>query len=128
MIATLIDAGAGRAASMGAVLGGGGALLVPVLLITGAPLIASVTNFAVASYMALVPMFIGYVLFGFGLTKISASTATTITLSEPAVATILAVMVVGETLRLLGWVGLVLIALVLLILAFAPTNREEAAK
>lgn len=37
-----------RAASMGAVFGAGGALLIPVLLVTGAPLVASAQSFAVA--------------------------------------------------------------------------------
>ena len=72
-------AGVSRAAAMGAVFGGGGALLVPVLVATGAPLLASPQALAVAGYMALVPMFVGYVLFGHGLARVRASTATTLT-------------------------------------------------
>ncbi|BBE24585.1 hypothetical protein MN0502_34680 (plasmid) [Arthrobacter sp. MN05-02] len=116
-----------RAASMGAVFGGGGLLLMPVLLITGAPLIATTEAFLVAAYMALVPMFLGYLLFGFGLTRISASTATTVTLTEPAIAAILAVVIVGERLAAAGWIGLGIIGGALLILAFAPTNAEQPA-
>jgi DME family drug/metabolite transporter len=118
----LMRSGISRAASMGAVFGGGGLLLVPVLVGTGAPLLASGQNLAVTAYMALVPMFLGYLLFGYGLTKVSSSTATTITLTEPAIATVLAVLIVGERLTMLGWLGLVVIAAVLLILAVAPTN------
>lgn len=118
----LMSSGIGRAASMGSVFGAGGALLVPVLLLTGAPLVGSPQNLAVAGYVALVPMFLGYLIFGFGLTKVSASTATTITLTEPAIATVLAVLIVGERLGPLGWAGLCVIGLVLLILALAPTN------
>lgn len=88
---------------MGTVFGLGGALLLPVLLATGAPLLASWTNAAVGTYMALVPMFTGYVLFGWGLTHVRASTATTLTLLEPAVAAVLAVLIVGE--HLPGWGG-----------------------
>ena len=124
---SLMNRGISRAASMGAVFGIGGALLMPVLVLTGAPLLDSTTAFTVAAYMVLVPMFLGYLLFGFGLTRVSASTATTITLSEPAVATILAVLVVGEQLEILGWVGLGVIALVLVILAAAPTNTPSKA-
>lgn len=120
----LMHDGVSRAASMGAVFGGGGALLIPVLLLTGAPLIASAQAFAVAGYMALVPMFLGYLLFGYGLTRVPASTATTITLTEPAVAAILAVAIVGERLTALGWAGLGIIAAVLLILAVTPTNAD----
>lgn len=118
----LMNGGVGRAASMGAVFGGGGLLLIPVLIATGAPLIASPQAFAVASYMALVPMSLGYLLFGIGLARVSASTATTITLTEPAVATVLAVLIVGERLTTMGWVGLSVIAIVLVLLAAAPTN------
>lgn len=122
----LVGRGTGRTTAMGAVFGGGGALLLPVLLITGAPLLASPDAFAVAAYMALVPMFLGYVLFGFGLTQVSASTATTVTLTEPAVAAVLAVVVVGEDLPPVGWAGLAVIGLVLLILAAAPTTAAPA--
>jgi DME family drug/metabolite transporter len=80
----------------------------------------------VASYMALVPMFLGYLLFGIGLARVSASTATTITIAEPAVATLLAIVVVGERLTGLGWAGLAVIALVLVLLAFAPGNAATA--
>lgn len=116
----LMVVGAGRGAAMGSVFGVGGTLLIPVLLLTGAPILDSWSNVAVSAYIAVVPMFLGYVLFGYGLTTLTPSTATTVTLLEPAVAALLAVAVVGERLAPLGWVGLALIALVLLILAFTP--------
>ncbi|MFF5792373.1 DMT family transporter [Paeniglutamicibacter sp. NPDC012692] len=118
----LMDRGVGRSASMGAVFGAGGVLLLPVLFLTGAPLIATPQAFAVAAYMALVPMFLGYVLFGYGLARLGASTATTITLSEPAVAAILAVVIVGETLSPAGWSGLAIIGAALVVLAVAPAT------
>ena len=116
----LMARGIGRAASMGAVFGGGGILLMPVLALTGAPLVASREGFLVAAYLALVPMFGGYLLFGIGLARVSASTATTITLLEPAVAAILAVAVVGERLSPVGWAGLGILASALLVLTLAP--------
>lgn len=122
----LMQAGSSRGASMGAVFGLGGLTLMPVLLVTGAPLVATSEALAVAAYMALVPMFAGYVLFGFGLAKVGASTATTITLLEPAVAAVLAFVVVGERLGPLGWVGLALIGVVLVLLAFAPSATDDA--
>ncbi|MBM7366391.1 DMT family transporter [Gordonia hydrophobica] len=122
----LMSRGVARSAAMGSVFGGGGLLLLPVLVITGGPLIASTTSFAVAAYMALIPMFLGYLLFGFGLTKVSPTVATTITLTEPAVATVLAVIVVGESLSATSWVGLGLFAVVLAMLAVAPSPPEPA--
>ncbi|MEA9389755.1 EamA family transporter [Acerihabitans sp. TG2] len=96
-------------AAMGATFSAGGVLLMPVLLMTGAPLLHSWTNAGVGIYMALIPMFFGYICYGIGLARISASTATTITLLEPVVAAVLAVMLVGETLPLSGWIGIGLI-------------------
>lgn len=116
----LMLAGTGRGAAMGSVFGLGGALLIPVLLITGGPVLDSVQNVGAVAYIALVPMFLGYLLFGYGLTQLSPSTATTVTLLEPAVAALLAVVVVGERLAPAGWAGLALIGLVLVILALRP--------
>ncbi|WP_017349215.1 DMT family transporter [Pantoea sp. A4] len=105
----MMQQGTSGRAAMGATFGIGGLLLMPVLLLTGAPLLHAWVNAAVGIYMALVPMFIGYLCYGMGLARIRASTATTITLLEPVVAAILAVVWVGETLPLMGWGGIVLI-------------------
>ncbi|MFE0135510.1 DMT family transporter [Streptomyces sp. NPDC059037] len=114
-------------AAMGSVFGLGGLLLLPVLLATGAPLISSWSNAAVGTYMALVPMFAGYVLFGWGLAHVPASTATTLTLLEPAVAAVLAVLVVGERLPATGWTGIALIITCLAVLTSPPgaTRRRR---
>ncbi|MFD7774631.1 DMT family transporter [Streptomyces sp. NPDC059753] len=111
-------------AAMGAVFGLGGLLLVPVLLATGAPLLASWPNAAVGTYMALVPMLAGYVLFGWGLAHVPASTATTLSLLEPAVAAVLAVLVVGELLPPAGWLGIVLVIACLAVLTTSTPTRH----
>jgi DME family drug/metabolite transporter len=102
---------------MGAVFGLGGILLLPVLALTGAPIITSGSNPVVAAYLAIVPMFLGYVLFGCGLATVAASTATTVSLLEPAVAALIAVVVLGEHLPPIGWLGLGLLFASLLITA-----------
>lgn len=124
----LITRGVPSRAAMGAVFGLGGLLLVPVLLVTGAPLVASWSNAAVGAYMALVPMFLGYVLFGWGLAHVPASTATTLSLLEPAVAAVLAVLVVGERLPVVGWFGIALVVACLAVLTApaAPRARPGA--
>lgn len=126
VVQRLIGGGGGvsRAAAMGAVFGAGGLLLLPVLAVTGAPLVASDAAFAVAAYMALVPMFLGYVLFGIGLARIPARSATTITLVEPAVAALLAVIVVGERFGVGGWIGLGLVGAALVVVALAPRGSS----
>ncbi|MFC9128248.1 DMT family transporter [Streptomyces sp. NPDC057099] len=113
-------------AAMGAVFGIGGLLLLPVLAVTGGPLVNSWSNAAVGSYMALVPMFAGYVLFGWGLAHVPASTATTLSLLEPAVAAVLAVLVVGERLPATGWLGIALVVACLAVLTTpSPAHRRS---
>lgn len=111
-------------AAMGATFGLGALFLMPVLLAYGAPFLASPGNFAVGAYMALVPMFLGYLAFGRGLARISASSATTITLFEPVVAALLAMLVVGERLSPLGWSGVALV-IACLIWTVAPWPRPR---
>jgi drug/metabolite transporter, DME family len=95
--------------AMGALFGLGAILLLPVLLVTGAPLLQSGGTVAVTAYLAIGPMFVAYLLFGAGLRRVRTSSATTLTLLEPLVATVLAVAVVGERLDPVGWVGLALV-------------------
>lgn len=120
----LIQQNISSGAAMGATFGLGGLLLIPVLLVTGAPLVASWMNSAVGLYMALVPMGLGYVLFGKGLARVAASTATTLSLIEPVVAAALAAVVVGEQLPLMGWLGAALIVSCLYVLMQQPAEPE----
>ncbi|MBU2934465.1 DMT family transporter, partial [Pacificibacter marinus] len=72
----------------------GGLMQMPVLSVTGGPFLASRTNVAVGIYMAAVPMFLGYLCFGFGLALVQASMATVITLLEPVVAMVVGYLVI----------------------------------
>ncbi|MFZ4835102.1 DMT family transporter [Rouxiella sp. Mn2063] len=123
----LMQRGIPSKAAMGATFGLGGILLMPVLFATGAPLLASWENAAVGAYMALVPMFLGYVCFGYGLARVQASTATAITLFEPVIAAVLAVIIVGERLPVLGWTGIGFIIACLLFIT-APAKRTIGAR
>ncbi|PVH27367.1 DMT family transporter [Pararhodobacter oceanensis] len=110
--------------AMGATFGLGGLLLMPVLVATGGPFLASWENAAVGMYMAAVPMFLGYLCFGYGLARVQASMATTITLLEPVIAAVLAVIIVGERLPVLGWVGVALVVGCLGIITM-PYSRKQ---
>ena len=79
------------------------------LFITGENLLTGTMNVSVTLYMAVIPMFVGYLLFGFGLRHLDANKVTLITLLEPVVATLLATAVVGERFLAIGWVGMMLI-------------------
>ncbi|MDC2887632.1 DMT family transporter [Psychrosphaera algicola] len=110
----LIETGAKSQSAMSGLFGLASLVLLPSLWFTGDNLFASATNISVALYMAIIPMFLGYVLFGYGLTFIDASKATLITLIEPLVATILAVSILGEQFNAIGWIGALLVTLCLL--------------
>ncbi len=109
--------------AMGATFGIGGLLLMPVLFATGGPFLTSWSNAGVGLYMAIVPMFFGYICFGIGLARIPASLATTITLIEPVIAALLAVLIVGERLPAIGWLGVVLVTLCLVLIT-APCKSS----
>jgi DME family drug/metabolite transporter len=113
---------------MGGMFGFGALALLPVLLVFGSPLLQSWSTVSIAAYLAIGPMFVAYVLFGIGMRTLRSSTATTITLLEPFVATILAVLIVGERLDLVGWVGLALILASVTVLATArqPGARRQS--
>ena len=113
---------------MGGMFGLGAVALLPVFLALGAPLLQSPQSVGIAAYLAVGPMFVAYLLFGFGLTHMRSSVATTVTLIEPLVATVLAVIVVGERLEPGGWVGLALIlaGITVLVTARRPPKSRVA--
>ena len=77
-------------------------------------------------YLALVPTAIGHTLYAVGLRTVRSSVATLLSLLEPVVAAVLAVLVVGERLGALGWVGVALVVAGLLLLAL-PVRVSAAA-
>ena len=121
-----IRAGRPPRAVMGGMFGLGAVVLVPVLLLVGGPLLQSWQTVEIASYLAVGPMFVAYLLFGIGMRTLRSSTATTITLLEPFVATALAVLVVGERLQPLGWLGLALILIGVTVLATARQTPSSS--
>ncbi|GEB62770.1 permease [Sinomonas atrocyanea] len=121
----LIGAGAASRAAVGATFGAAALGLLVVLGFTGRAFLDSGQNLAVGAYLAVVPMFAGYILFGWGLSRVPASTATTVSLAEPVVAAALAVLVVGERLPLAGWAGMGLIVACLAVLTVPLPARSR---
>ncbi|WP_265590258.1 DMT family transporter [Streptomyces profundus] len=107
----LIRRGHGTRAAMGALFGLGSVVLLPVFALTGGALTGSGRGLLVICYLAVIPMCLAYVLFGAGLSRVRSSTAITLSLFEPLVASVLAVVVVGERLGAPAWGGVALIAL-----------------
>ena len=87
----------------------GGLLLVPVLLTQPLAWLASAAGIALALYLGLVTTTVAYLLFGRGLRVLDAGPVTTLVLAEPVVATFLGVIVLGERLGVIGWIGCVFV-------------------
>ncbi len=62
-------------------------------------------GFAMILWLGLIPTALAYIAFAFGLEKVKASTASTLILAEPATATLLAAIVLNESINLRGWLG-----------------------
>jgi DME family drug/metabolite transporter len=120
----VIRGGHSGRATMGAAFGLAAVPLAVVLLVVGAPLVATPTSASIALYLAVGPMFVAYLFFAIGVRSLASSTVTVITLLEPLVATLLAVLIVGERLEVLGWVGLVLILVGVSVLSSARQQRS----
>ncbi|MEY4313037.1 MAG: hypothetical protein RLZZ319_546 [Actinomycetota bacterium] len=116
----VIAAGVPFRGSMGAVFSTGAVPLLVVLAMTGAPILANHDNTLRAAYLALGPTVTAYLFFGFALTRATASLVTLVTLLEPVFATILAVVVLGETLPAIGWAGIALLIVGVAIATVSP--------
>lgn len=93
--------GWGATSAVSAMLGLGALLGGLVLLGTDNAWIATGRGLAVVAWLGVVTIVVAYLLVGQGLRGLSAATATTLTLAEPATASLLGVLVVGEMLS--GW-------------------------
>lgn len=111
----MIENGVNSKSAMASIFGLSAILLLPSLLLTGENLFLDAKHISVALYLAIAPMFFGYLLFGQALRVIEASKATLITLLEPIVATILAIIIIGETFSSIGWLGMSLMIVCLLL-------------
>ena len=124
----MIDRGVDAKASIGLIFGFGAMLLLPTALYTGSNLFDEAIHVYVVGYMMLIPMFLGYLLFGYGLRTVPASRAVTLTLFEPFMAAVFAMLIVGEQLDGLGWLGMGLIFVCLIILFKVEDQPETESK
>lgn len=110
---------------VGAVFGLAALPLVVVAVVAGQDAVTVGSNWPVFVWLALVPTVVGHSLYALGLRSVSASAATLLSLFEPVVAAVLAVLVVGEDLGVTGWVGIALVVAGLALLA-VPGRRTGA--
>lgn len=87
--------------------------------------VATASGLTMLAHLGIVTLGAGYVLYGWGLGRLPVPTVVTLSLAEPAVAAVLAVVVLDEVLRPLGWVGVTLIAAGLAVTAHHAARRAD---
>jgi DME family drug/metabolite transporter len=100
---------------MGVTFSLGAVLLSPTLLFSDPGWVLSPTGLAVALELGLAATALAYILYASGLSKVSVSTAATLTLAEPLTAGLLGILVLGERLTpvAVAGMGLLLVGLLL---------------
>ena len=115
--ARLIGQGKASGDVYGTMFGASAVWSVPVLLLCGTHGLVSVRGIAVVLFFGCVTNYLCYTMFGSALRYTSAATATTVTLAEGAVGTLLGVFAHGEHLAAPAWAGLGLLAVALVLLS-----------
>lgn len=98
--------------------------LLPFLLALDVSYIMEISDFGVILYLGLGATSLSYILFSSGLKKIPSSSAVTLSLGEPLTAALLGVFIVGETLSIVAWFGVLLLLGGILILTL---GKKKAA-
>ncbi len=121
----MISQGAHSSDAMGAAFGLGGLLLVPVLLTQPLGWLTTASGIVMALWLGLATTTVAYLLFGRGLRELPAGPVTTLVLAEPVVATLLGVVVLGERLGVVGWVGCTLVVAGLAVQGLASSRVRD---
>ncbi|WP_277584594.1 DMT family transporter [Psychrobacillus antarcticus] len=100
-------------------------LLTPFFFIFDVSWLKDAGNIGIIFYLGIATTSIAYVLYGWGLRKIPASSALTLSLAEPTTAALLGVVVVGEILSATSWVGIGLLLGSIAILTFSGKAAIE---
>ncbi len=122
---TLIERGWDSTRVMGTVFGVAALASVPVLLLAGTGWLLTPNGLALALWLGIVTTAVAYLLFGWGLARLTAVTVSTLTLAEPLAATLLGLLVLREQLTPVGAVGLALIAVGLAVVSAPARRRQE---
>ena len=121
----LLAAGHGDEVVMAASFGAGAVLLLPVLLAGDSGWLTTPGGLALALWLGAVPTAAGYLLFARGLRRLTAGETATLTLAEPATATLLGAVVLGEALDAAAAGGIALVAAGLAVLALQSRREQQ---
>lgn len=102
-------------------------LLSPFIFINDMTWLGEVNGFLAALHIGVLATTLAYFLFSSGLIFVKSSTAVTLSLAEPLTASLLGVLLVGETLDSLSWLGLIMLLAGIVILVFqSGRNKRQA--
>jgi DME family drug/metabolite transporter len=121
----LISRGEDGLAVVGALFGGAGVLLLPVLLSGGPGTLLTGPGLLVTLYLGVVTTGLGYALYARGLRTTPVTVATTLGLAEPAVAALLGLAVLDEHLGGLALAGLATLAGGIVLIATGRTRPRS---
>ncbi len=124
---TLMEAGHGPVQTMAVTFAAGTVLLAPVLIAGDIAWLGSGRGIAMALWLGVVTVAVGYSLFASGLSRLAAATVATLTLVEPLTAALLAVVVLGERPGAVAVLGAGLVATGLVLLAVRPAASRATA-
>lgn len=95
----------------------GAILSTPLLLVGNMHWLVTPKGMLMIFWLGLIPTALAYIAYAYGLAKVRASTASTLILAEPATATLLAAIVLGEAINARGWTGIVVVIIGLIYLS-----------
>ncbi|MEA4944747.1 MAG: EamA family transporter [Propionicimonas sp.] len=123
----LLLRGWGSVQAVSAVMAAGAALALPVLLAGDTTWLTLPAGIAVVAWLGVVTVVVTYLLIGVGLIGLPAATVATLTLAEPATATLLGVLVLHEPLGLAQLLGIVAVASGVLTAGLGNSHRTRTA-
>jgi len=104
-----MNSGASFTEAMYKIFGLGAILLLPFFMIGKNHFLVTGSGFLMVLWLGIVPTAIAYIAYAYGLNQIRVATASTLILAEPATATLLAAVVLGESLNAYSWLGVVIV-------------------
>ncbi len=92
-------------------------LVFPFCFVAGTHWIFTIKGASLILWLGIFTTGLGYTFYAYGLKRVHSSTASTLVLAEPATATLLAVVVLGNSLSLNSWMGIAIVIVGLMYLA-----------
>ena len=100
-------------------------MLLPFLFIFNSSWILEPSNSLTILYLGIMTTSVAYILYLSGLQKVPSSSAVTLSLGEPLTAAILSVIIVGEVLSPVSWIGVFLLLGGILVLTLSGRKRVK---